>query len=572
MTDATDLRARLDRRTMCWLLGLMALALIASWTTLPNQFVQDDAVIVLRDPGLQQVSLSRIFLEPYWPAPFQRDLYRPLTSLLLGLEWTLGGGASLPFRIISITLYVLTTLACWALARRLLPGPWAWGVAALFAVHPVHVEAVAVAVNQAELMVGFLLALCTAWYLERRQRGPLVWRNHLLIAGVMLIGGLFKEHAVVLPALLVLAELTVLRQQGSLRERLNALRPALILCTLVLVLLLLPRAFLFENDLVGTFTAKGLAGLSFGERALTMLQVVPRWIYLILWPATLLSDYSPRVIDPATSFGAMQAAGLLLLLLCLWVALRTLRDFPVIAFGLGWAAIAILPVSNVLIPTGIVLAERTLFTPSFGALLAVVALIQAVGTQFPQRAWLRPIAIGAVSVLVILGLGRSLERHTAWKDEFTYALRLVEDAPLSFRGWYLLGGIALNNGQVEQGRRLLHSSLKLYSGSGIVWFLLADSYRDAGRCAEAIPAYEGGLRIQRYDHPLAGLAACLMWEGQYARGREIALEGIRIGEDTLLFRTWLHLADSGLRVNAPPHTMRFPVAVRPSGHEPTGSP
>ncbi len=183
MTEAPTLGMPLDRRTLYGLLALIALAIIASLTTLPNDFTQDDAAILLNDQGLRDLSLGRIFLEPYWPAGFRRDLYRPLTSLFLGLEWSVGGGSPLVFRIISITLYVLATLACFALARRLLPGLWAWGATALFAVHPVHVEAVAVGVNQAELMVGFILAVTMAWYLERRTAGPLQWRAHLLIAG-----------------------------------------------------------------------------------------------------------------------------------------------------------------------------------------------------------------------------------------------------------------------------------------------------------------------------------------------------------------------------------------------------
>ncbi len=376
----------------------------------------------------------------------------------------------------------------------------------------------------------------------------------------------------VLPALLVLAELTIFRSEGTLRQRLTAIRPALLLCGLVLALLLIPRALLFTEDLTGSFTAKALAGLSIGDRALTMLQVVPRWIYLIIWPSYLLADYSPRVIEPATSFGVMQGAGLLLVGCCLWIAWRTVRRFPVIAFGFGYAAICLLPVSNVLVPTGIVMAERTLFSPSLGALLALVGIAQAVGVQLRPRPWLRPLMLGTVEVLILLGLGRSLERHTVWKDELTYAKRLTEDAPLSFRGWYSLGAIHLDAGYKEEGRRMLRRALELHTESGMVWFRLANSYRSEGRCEDAIPLYEGGLRVQRYDHPLTALTACLLWEGHYARGREIALEGIRIGENVPLFRAWLRLADSGLRVNAPPHTMGFLLDSPALAKEPSSDP
>src|SRR5690606_22441532 len=143
---------------------------------------------------------------------------RPLTSLMLAGEWAIGGGSPLVFRITSILIYTLVTLACWGLARRLMPAWAAFAVAALFAVHPVHVEAVAVAVNQAELMVALLLmAMTTAWVDHRGAGLPVIrgWGARMLLLWFLAI--LFKEHAAVLPALLILAAFTVLND-GSTRR------------------------------------------------------------------------------------------------------------------------------------------------------------------------------------------------------------------------------------------------------------------------------------------------------------------------------------------------------------------
>src|ERR1019366_7020603 len=110
-----------------------------------------------------------LFTQAYWPAPYPRELYRPLTSALLAMEWVAGGGRPVLFRIVSILIYVGAVLAVYRLARRLLDPRAAWLAAALFAVHPVHVEAVAVAINQAELIVGAILALLIATYIDRRR-------------------------------------------------------------------------------------------------------------------------------------------------------------------------------------------------------------------------------------------------------------------------------------------------------------------------------------------------------------------------------------------------------------------
>ena len=73
------------------------------------------------------------------------------------------------FRVGSILLYVAATWAVYQVAQRLLTPVAAVVAAALFAVHPVHVEAVAVAVNQAELWVVVLLGWLTVRYIDRRR-------------------------------------------------------------------------------------------------------------------------------------------------------------------------------------------------------------------------------------------------------------------------------------------------------------------------------------------------------------------------------------------------------------------
>ena len=160
-----------------WLLttAVALLAIGASAPSLPNVFVQDDIPVVLKNPDNHSLSTPwTAFSRAYWPKPFSPDLYRPLMSVGLAAQWVAGGGSPLAFRITSILLYVASAVAFFWLAAMLLPVEAAWVVAALFAVHPLHVEAVAVAVNQGELIVGLIATLWVGCYLRvRRRRGDL---------------------------------------------------------------------------------------------------------------------------------------------------------------------------------------------------------------------------------------------------------------------------------------------------------------------------------------------------------------------------------------------------------------
>ena len=107
---------------------------------------------------------------------------------------------------------------------------------------------------------------------------------------------------------------------------------------------------------------------------------------------------------------------------------------PAITFGILWTAIALVPVSNVLIPTGIVLAERTLFLATIGVVIAAADLLAAAG------AWLyaggaigRALTVSAATVLLGLALVRSRSRHHVWLDHATLWHESLVDAPRSYR-------------------------------------------------------------------------------------------------------------------------------------------
>jgi hypothetical protein len=191
-------------------------AVTSSATTFLNGFAQDDVAIVVDDPRARDPGKWDQYLnEAYWPAPLRRDLYRPLSSLLIGVETWAGNGATFPYKLLQITFYAASCIAVLALALRLLPVGAATAAAVLFAVHPVHVEAVALAVTQAEVMVGLLATLAVIYYFDRRKRGwPSRW-DHAGLALITLVAAHFKESGVMIPVLLMATEVVLFRGRRS---------------------------------------------------------------------------------------------------------------------------------------------------------------------------------------------------------------------------------------------------------------------------------------------------------------------------------------------------------------------
>ena len=128
------------------------------------------------------------------------------------------------FRIVSYALYALASVGVYRLALRIMPASIALLVAVFFAAHPVHVEAVALAVTQNELIVGALAAFMTVLYLDRRrsESGALSARDWAMLGAGYTIAGFSKEQGLLIPAFLILAEI-FLTPSRALGERVRQL-------------------------------------------------------------------------------------------------------------------------------------------------------------------------------------------------------------------------------------------------------------------------------------------------------------------------------------------------------------
>jgi hypothetical protein len=546
-------------------LALVVLAATAECLCLRNQWVQDDRPIIVMSPVLHSLAhWWQRFTQAYWPDPYPRELYRPLTSLLLSVEWVLGGGHVVVFRAMSLVLAVGSTLAVYRLATRVLPSGGAWLAAAFFAVHPVHVEAVAVAINQAELAVGLLLALLTAAYLDRRRAGlPLSAGWIATMSAGYLVASLFKESALVLPGMIVVAEVVLIADQRPWRDRIAMLRPLILAFMLVAVALIYVRNMVLAGDTKGTFTAEALTGLTFTGRAITMLGVVPDWVRLLFWPSQLRAEYSPGVIVGTTHWGMMQSLGALLLVALAAIAWRVRRTRPAITFGICWIAIGIFPVSNVLVPTGITLAERTLFLASIGAVLIAGDVAWLIGHRlYSSGGAPRLITVAALGAILGMGLTRSMSRQLVWHDLPTLWRQTLVDAPLSYRANFAYAQILFDAGLRRSAEVYYRRSMEIFPPAWPVPLDLADKYRLAGDCYPAVHLYQRVLVLDPYHTAArASLITCLVKIGDYATASREARIGEDYGRQPRSFAVYGAVADSAARVHAAPGTVRLPPPV-----------
>lgn len=442
--------------------AVAGVAVVAYIGALWNRFALDDIYIVLLNPILRSpYAALRAFAEPYWAGNLAGAMYRPLTVSSFALDLTLGRGGPMWFHAVNLLWHAGASVAVAALAHRWLrEGEPALGVRAalvagvLFAVHPVHVEAVATVVGRNELMAALFTLLAVYAALERRS---------VVGSAAALAGGLLsKENAAVAPALIAWAWIVGLRPVPE-RRRLVAFVAAWVV---VVAAYAVARWIVLHPYAGGQNIAPQLLGQSPLAVRLTAVAAFTDAARLLVFPLHLQADYSP---DERTTVVSVLDGRFLagLALFALWAALLVLawrRRRRVEGYGLGWIAIAYLPVANLLFPHGVVVAERMLYLPSVGLVLAASAALTRLE---PRR-----LAIIATALALAAG-ARTAVRVPVWRSNRTAALSLVSDAPRSYRTWDYAGWEMVWSGQSARALDAFRRAAAIYPGDARVYLAAA---------------------------------------------------------------------------------------------------
>ena len=466
------------------LAALVAFAAYAS--TLSHQFVYDDLAVIVHNPKLHHLANWReIVTSPWWP----RGLYRPFTSLTLAANWTLGPDRPFGFHLGNVLMHAATAAALCVLAARLMSPAGALAAALLFALHPVHVEAVANVVGRAEVLAALFAVLAVLAYLRYGDltedgRSPLARGTAAvgtLAAALLALAS--KESAFALPGVLLVADWARARTEGQPFVARATRSWPLWSAVLLLAVGWLWLRTAVVGELAGDAPAPGLAGTGVLDRMAIMLAIVPEYLRLLLYPARLSAEYSPGFIPVSAHIGPAGWLGLVLLLLCAGVAFFARRRAPMLTAGLAWTAVALFVVGNVLVPSGVVLAERTLYLASAGVCLAAGWLF---GVGY---IWRRTVAVAVLGVVLAAAFLRTSSRAGVWRDDATFFPQLVADAPGSYRADWVAAMLTYMRGDSTAGEQLMRKGFTAYAGNGAMWSDFAVVLERQQRWSEAAAAF-----------------------------------------------------------------------------------
>jgi len=423
-----------------------------------NSFHYDDSHAIVENPHLRTLDLPRFFADPTaFSAEPAMAMYRPVLLSSLALNYAAGGYQVLGYHLVNIALHSLAAVLVFLLVGRWCASPWwGWWAGLLFAVHPIHTQAVNYISSRSELLCG--AGVLAALYLAGGPRGwrPLAWGAYALALGS-------KEAAVVLVPLLALAEWRRAAPQRQWRDHL----PFWVL-TLVYLLIITANGFLPRS--------LGQEVRPFLAQVCTQFKALVYYLQLLAMPVRLCAEH-PFHPSPDPWSGAVLLT-LALLLSLLWCAWRAARRLP--SAGLAWflAGMGL----TFFTPLNVLVNEHRLYLPFLGLLLVLPL----------GEGRLRWAGGAAVALLALL----SFQRNLVWQDEYTLWRDAAAKAPGMFRAQSNWGLALYQRGQTPEALAAFEASLRLNPRYAKTWSNLGPVYEDLGRPDQADKAYQQALVLE----------------------------------------------------------------------------
>jgi Flp pilus assembly protein TadD len=408
--------------------------------------------------------------------------WHPLSWLSHMLDVQLFGMAPGPMHLVNAALHAVNAALLHLVLVRMTraPGRSAF-VAALFAVHPLHVESVAWLAERKDVLSTFFGLLALLAYVAHAERPRA--RTLALVAGAFALSLLAKPMWVTLPCLLLLLDAwplgrvagLVTAEPGAARFPVQAPSRILLEKAPLLALSLASSAV----TVVAQDRGGALSGLElpFGSRLGNASISYVVYVAKTLWPARLTVFYP---FGDGLSLGAGLAAGAAIAAVTA-VALACWRRAPWAAVGWCWFVGTLVPVIGIVQVGGQALADRYTYLPSVG-----LFIVLAWGAHRLAGAWRGGTPLAAAGLAVALGLAAATVRQLSfWRTHellFRHALDVTAENALAHGS---LADELRVQGRLDEALTHAREAVRIEPRSSRHWNNLALSLREAGILAEA---------------------------------------------------------------------------------------
>ncbi len=509
----------------------------------------------------------------------------PLTTLSHMLDWSLYQRWAGGHHLTNLLLHAAASVVLFLALRRLTGAVWRSGiVAALFCLHPLHVESVAWVSERKDVLSGLFFGL-TLWAYAGYAERPFSWARYLGVVVLFALGLLCKPMLVTLPFLLLLLDYWPLgrwdgagsgrgtreagRGPGSDEEEAGsgdepkqsptAFFPVADATGSPFRRLLaekLPLMALSAASCVVTYRVQRSAGAMVDVvtpviRLQTAILAYARYLGMMLWPGRLAAMY-PR--DRELDVTAMIVCGLVLAGISAAVLLWNRRGGRYALVGWLWYVGMLVPVCGLVAIGDQSMADRYTYLPLTGIFLALVwGAAELLGRR--GATW----GVGLATVLLVLCALGSIRQTGYWRDSVTLYEHALAVTPENSRAHTNLGIVFLHQGNKDAAAEQFREALRINPRDSVAYNNAGIVEREKGNLQAAVQDYTAALEINpNFALAHSNLAVAYAALGRMVEAEQECLQALQIDPDSFEAESNLGraLAEQGRYQEAVPHYRR----------------
>ncbi|MBI5049028.1 MAG: tetratricopeptide repeat protein [Deltaproteobacteria bacterium] len=463
---------------------IILLTAIAYSNIFSNSFHFDDRYAIFEDRAIRDIGNI--------PSMLKDILNRPLLRITFALNYHFGGFDVFGYHLANLLLHIIAGIGVYFLAKLLFEKIGGHGnsvsfallASLIFALHPVQTGSVTyIASRSAVLATIFYIFSIILFILGSERNGIKKVSFHIVAFLSFLLGLGSKETAATIPLIVAILPffLTTIKGKGHVIISL--------LWLMVLPLYVLIR-YLISQDVIPVDTRFGYGEiLPPYQYLMTELNVVV--YYYLKWLFFPINGPNADPDIPAeTSFldGSTIAASIVIASL-IYMAIRFMRDMPVVSFGIFWYFITLIPTSSIF-PIADVAVERHLYLPSIGFAFVSAYLLMKIKELLPSKIWFLPYIIPLIMIVI------TIQTNSIWKNEITLWEDAAKKSPNKIRVLSNRAFAYLESGNLNRAAMLYHDFLKRFPNDPFGYNNMGLILEKKEDIASAIKYYQEAIHLK----------------------------------------------------------------------------
>ncbi|XP_019336439.1 protein O-mannosyl-transferase TMTC3 isoform X1 [Alligator mississippiensis] len=483
------------------------------WNSLFCGFVFDDVSAILDNKDLHpSTPLKNLFQNDFWGTPMSEERshksYRPLTVLTFRLNYLFSELNAVSYHLLNLVFHAVVCVVFLKVCKLFLDNRSSVIASLLFAVHPIHTEAVTGVVGRAELLSSiFFLAAFLSYTKSKGPDNTIVWTPIAVTVFLVAVATLCKEQGITVVGIccvyevfiaqgytfpmLLDAAVQILRGKGSIPYSMLQTLLKLIVLMFSTLLLVVVRVQVIQSQLpVFTRFDNPAAVSPFPARQLTFNYLLPVNAWLLLNPSELCCDWTMGTIPLVESLFDIRNIATITFFCFLGSLIFFSLRYPgdsskTVLMALCLIVLPFIPASNLFFPVGFVVAERVLYVPSMGFCI----LVAHGWKRLSSKNMLRKLSWICLSVVLFTHALKTLHRNWDWESEYTLFMSALKVNKNNAKLWNNVGHALENEKNFERALRFFIQATHVQPDDIGAHMNVGRTYKNLNKTKEAEESY-----------------------------------------------------------------------------------